>query len=175
MSFRPTLAQQRKCANCSETAVDGELVVVYDVKREEKAGELEVGGRGSARTCFLLNRPTGRGQLPAAEAGDRAAESGPSTACSRQEHGTRRLTAPHVLTAERHFQDPSCEEQQETTKRAFPKMSRGPSQLDSKQSAEVGGWGCGPSRPAGRPGPGPVARPELLPQFLKLALPRVVS
>nr|KAF6431398.1 inter-alpha-trypsin inhibitor heavy chain 2 [Rousettus aegyptiacus] len=42
VSFRPTLAQQRKCANCSETAVDGELVVVYDVKREEKAGELEV-------------------------------------------------------------------------------------------------------------------------------------
>lgn len=68
--------------------MDGELVVVYDVKREEKAGELEVGGRGSARTCFLLNRPTGHGQLPAAEAGDRAAESGPSSACSRQEHGT---------------------------------------------------------------------------------------
>ncbi|XP_003473566.2 inter-alpha-trypsin inhibitor heavy chain H2 [Cavia porcellus] len=42
VSFRPTVAQQRKCSNCSETAVDGELVVMYDVNREEKAGELEV-------------------------------------------------------------------------------------------------------------------------------------
>ncbi|XP_019593770.2 inter-alpha-trypsin inhibitor heavy chain H2 [Rhinolophus sinicus] len=42
VSFKPTVAQQRKCSNCSETAVDGELVVVYDVHREEKAGELEV-------------------------------------------------------------------------------------------------------------------------------------
>ncbi|XP_049737436.1 inter-alpha-trypsin inhibitor heavy chain H2 [Elephas maximus indicus] len=42
VSFRPTVPQQRKCSNCSETAVDGELVVVYDVNREEKAGELEV-------------------------------------------------------------------------------------------------------------------------------------
>lgn len=42
VSFKPTVAQQRKCSNCSETAVDGELVVVYDVNREEKAGELEV-------------------------------------------------------------------------------------------------------------------------------------
>uniref|UniRef100_A0A673TZ70 Inter-alpha-trypsin inhibitor heavy chain 2 n=1 Tax=Suricata suricatta TaxID=37032 RepID=A0A673TZ70_SURSU len=42
ISFRPTVAQQRKCSNCSETAVDGELVVMYDVNREEKAGELEV-------------------------------------------------------------------------------------------------------------------------------------
>ncbi|XP_004635349.1 inter-alpha-trypsin inhibitor heavy chain H2 [Octodon degus] len=42
VSFRPTVAQQRKCSNCSETAVDGELVVVYDVNREAKAGELEV-------------------------------------------------------------------------------------------------------------------------------------
>lgn len=43
MSFKPSVAQQRKCSNCSETAVDGELVVMYDVNREEKAGELEVG------------------------------------------------------------------------------------------------------------------------------------
>ncbi|KAK2500859.1 hypothetical protein MC885_018301 [Smutsia gigantea] len=42
ISFKPTVAQQRKCSNCSETAVDGELVVIYDVDREEKAGELEV-------------------------------------------------------------------------------------------------------------------------------------
>uniref|UniRef100_A0A5F5PM55 Inter-alpha-trypsin inhibitor heavy chain 2 n=1 Tax=Equus caballus TaxID=9796 RepID=A0A5F5PM55_HORSE len=42
VSFKPTVAQQRKCSNCLETAVDGELVVLYDVNREEKAGELEV-------------------------------------------------------------------------------------------------------------------------------------
>nr|XP_042134085.1 inter-alpha-trypsin inhibitor heavy chain H2 [Peromyscus maniculatus bairdii] len=42
VSFKPTVAQQRKCPNCTETAVDGELVVMYDVNREEKAGELEV-------------------------------------------------------------------------------------------------------------------------------------
>ncbi|ELW64998.1 Inter-alpha-trypsin inhibitor heavy chain H2 [Tupaia chinensis] len=42
VSFKPTVAQQRKCSNCSDTAVDGELVVMYDVNREEKAGELEV-------------------------------------------------------------------------------------------------------------------------------------
>uniref|UniRef100_A0A2K5ZT18 Inter-alpha-trypsin inhibitor heavy chain 2 n=1 Tax=Mandrillus leucophaeus TaxID=9568 RepID=A0A2K5ZT18_MANLE len=41
VSFKPTVAQQRICPNCRETAVDGELVVLYDVKREEKAGELE--------------------------------------------------------------------------------------------------------------------------------------
>ncbi|XP_003827849.3 inter-alpha-trypsin inhibitor heavy chain H2 [Pan paniscus] len=41
VSFKPTVAQQRICPSCRETAVDGELVVLYDVKREEKAGELE--------------------------------------------------------------------------------------------------------------------------------------
>ncbi|XP_037703462.1 inter-alpha-trypsin inhibitor heavy chain H2 [Choloepus didactylus] len=42
VSFKPTVAQQRKCSNCSETAVEGELVVMYDVNREVKAGELQV-------------------------------------------------------------------------------------------------------------------------------------
>ncbi|VCW68968.1 unnamed protein product [Gulo gulo] len=42
VSFKPSVAQQRKCPSCPETAVDGELVVMYDVNREEKAGELEV-------------------------------------------------------------------------------------------------------------------------------------
>ncbi|NP_001268591.1 inter-alpha-trypsin inhibitor heavy chain H2 precursor [Mesocricetus auratus] len=42
VSFKPTVAQQRKCPNCTYTAVDGELVVMYDVNREEKVGELEV-------------------------------------------------------------------------------------------------------------------------------------
>ncbi|KAI4537957.1 hypothetical protein MG293_011360 [Ovis ammon polii] len=42
VAFKPTVAQQRKCLNCSETMVDGELVVMYDVNREEKVGELQV-------------------------------------------------------------------------------------------------------------------------------------
>ncbi|KAL2761504.1 inter-alpha-trypsin inhibitor heavy chain H2 precursor, partial [Daubentonia madagascariensis] len=42
ISFKPTVEQQRICPSCLETAVDGELVVVYDVNREEKAGGLEV-------------------------------------------------------------------------------------------------------------------------------------
>lgn len=51
MSFKPSVVQQRKCSNCSETAVDGELVVMYDVKREEKAGELEVGKTSLQEDC----------------------------------------------------------------------------------------------------------------------------
>lgn len=42
VAFRPTVDQQRKCPTCTETAVDGELVVIYDVNREEKAGKLQV-------------------------------------------------------------------------------------------------------------------------------------
>uniref|UniRef100_A0A8D0G5Y7 Inter-alpha-trypsin inhibitor heavy chain 2 n=1 Tax=Sphenodon punctatus TaxID=8508 RepID=A0A8D0G5Y7_SPHPU len=42
VSFKPTVAQQRKCPTCSATAVDGNFVVKYDVNREKKAGELEV-------------------------------------------------------------------------------------------------------------------------------------
>uniref|UniRef100_A0A8D1SEQ3 Inter-alpha-trypsin inhibitor heavy chain 2 n=1 Tax=Sus scrofa TaxID=9823 RepID=A0A8D1SEQ3_PIG len=42
VAFKPTVAQQRKCPSCSETAVDGELVVMYDVNREQKAGELQL-------------------------------------------------------------------------------------------------------------------------------------
>ncbi|XP_019399285.1 PREDICTED: inter-alpha-trypsin inhibitor heavy chain H2 [Crocodylus porosus] len=42
ISFKPTLAQQRKCPTCSSTAVDGNFVVQYDVNREKAAGELEV-------------------------------------------------------------------------------------------------------------------------------------
>ncbi|KAK9400198.1 inter-alpha-trypsin inhibitor heavy chain H2, partial [Crotalus adamanteus] len=34
--------KQRKCSNCTTTAVDGNLLVTYDVKRDTKAGELEV-------------------------------------------------------------------------------------------------------------------------------------
>uniref|UniRef100_A0A8C2PYT3 Inter-alpha-trypsin inhibitor heavy chain 2 n=1 Tax=Cyprinus carpio TaxID=7962 RepID=A0A8C2PYT3_CYPCA len=40
--FRPTLQQQRKCENCTESAVDGVFTVNYDVERESNAGELQV-------------------------------------------------------------------------------------------------------------------------------------
>ncbi|ETE59830.1 Inter-alpha-trypsin inhibitor heavy chain H2, partial [Ophiophagus hannah] len=42
VSFKPSLAQQRKCSNCTTTAVEGSLVVTYDVNRDMKAGELEI-------------------------------------------------------------------------------------------------------------------------------------
>ncbi|XP_072858615.2 inter-alpha-trypsin inhibitor heavy chain H2 isoform X2 [Pogona vitticeps] len=42
VSFKPTVAQQRKCPTCSSTAVDGNFVVNYDVKRDSKPGELEI-------------------------------------------------------------------------------------------------------------------------------------
>ncbi|XP_060135193.1 inter-alpha-trypsin inhibitor heavy chain H2 isoform X2 [Zootoca vivipara] len=42
VSFKPTVAQQRKCPTCSSTAVDGNFVVTYDVNRDSKAGELEI-------------------------------------------------------------------------------------------------------------------------------------
>ncbi|XP_038247207.1 inter-alpha-trypsin inhibitor heavy chain H2 [Dermochelys coriacea] len=42
VSFKPTVAQQRKCPTCSATAVDGNFVVTYDVHRETKAGDLEI-------------------------------------------------------------------------------------------------------------------------------------
>ncbi|RMC10486.1 hypothetical protein DUI87_13291 [Hirundo rustica rustica] len=41
VSFKPTMAQQRKCPKCSSTAVDGNFVVQYDVNREATGGELE--------------------------------------------------------------------------------------------------------------------------------------
>uniref|UniRef100_A0A672S3W6 Inter-alpha-trypsin inhibitor heavy chain H2-like n=1 Tax=Sinocyclocheilus grahami TaxID=75366 RepID=A0A672S3W6_SINGR len=40
--FKPTLQQQRKCENCTESAVDGVFTVKYDVERESNAGELQV-------------------------------------------------------------------------------------------------------------------------------------
>ncbi|XP_033018180.1 inter-alpha-trypsin inhibitor heavy chain H2 isoform X2 [Lacerta agilis] len=42
VSFKPTVAQQRKCPACSSTAIDGNFVVTYDVNRDSKAGELEI-------------------------------------------------------------------------------------------------------------------------------------
>ncbi|KAG7320253.1 hypothetical protein KOW79_016106 [Hemibagrus wyckioides] len=40
--FKPSLQQQRKCSNCTDSAVDGVFTVLYDVERENNAGELLV-------------------------------------------------------------------------------------------------------------------------------------
>ncbi|TRY94511.1 hypothetical protein DNTS_003538 [Danionella cerebrum] len=40
--FKPTLQQQRKCENCTESAIDGVFTVNYDVERDSNAGELQV-------------------------------------------------------------------------------------------------------------------------------------
>ncbi|XP_077196420.1 inter-alpha-trypsin inhibitor heavy chain H2 isoform X3 [Paroedura picta] len=42
VSFKPPVALQRKCPTCSSTTIDGNFVVVYDVNRDSKAGELEI-------------------------------------------------------------------------------------------------------------------------------------
>uniref|UniRef100_A0A673AXM1 Inter-alpha-trypsin inhibitor heavy chain 2 n=1 Tax=Sphaeramia orbicularis TaxID=375764 RepID=A0A673AXM1_9TELE len=40
--FKPTLQQQRKCENCTDSAIDGIFTVKYDVVRDSNAGELQV-------------------------------------------------------------------------------------------------------------------------------------
>ncbi|XP_065130719.1 inter-alpha-trypsin inhibitor heavy chain H2 isoform X1 [Paramisgurnus dabryanus] len=40
--FKPTVQQQRKCENCTDSAVDGTFTITYDVEREGNAGELQV-------------------------------------------------------------------------------------------------------------------------------------
>ncbi|XP_067437287.1 inter-alpha-trypsin inhibitor heavy chain H2 [Thunnus thynnus] len=40
--FKPNLQQQRKCENCTGSAIDGVFTVRYDVKRDGNAGELQV-------------------------------------------------------------------------------------------------------------------------------------
>lgn len=42
ISFSPTLEQQRKCAGCEGTMIDGDFIIKYDVKREESMGEVQV-------------------------------------------------------------------------------------------------------------------------------------
>lgn len=42
ISFKPHLQQQRKCSNCSGSAIDGAFTVKYDVNRDSNAGELQV-------------------------------------------------------------------------------------------------------------------------------------
>ncbi|KAM3915734.1 inter-alpha-trypsin inhibitor heavy chain H3-like [Leptodactylus fuscus] len=40
--FKPTLEQQRKCPACSETLLDGDFVIKYDVNRETSAGNIQI-------------------------------------------------------------------------------------------------------------------------------------
>ncbi|XP_049423182.1 inter-alpha-trypsin inhibitor heavy chain H2 [Epinephelus fuscoguttatus] len=40
--FKPNLQQQRKCDNCTGSAIDGVFTVSYDVTRDSNAGELQV-------------------------------------------------------------------------------------------------------------------------------------
>ncbi|XP_023251096.1 inter-alpha-trypsin inhibitor heavy chain H2 [Seriola lalandi dorsalis] len=40
--FKPNLQQQRKCENCTGSAIDGVFTIRYDVNRESNSGELQV-------------------------------------------------------------------------------------------------------------------------------------
>ncbi|KAM9846078.1 inter-alpha-trypsin inhibitor heavy chain H2 [Aulostomus maculatus] len=40
--FKPNFQQQRKCENCTESAIDGVFTVKYDVTRDNNPGELQV-------------------------------------------------------------------------------------------------------------------------------------
>ncbi|CAJ1054572.1 inter-alpha-trypsin inhibitor heavy chain H2 [Xyrichtys novacula] len=40
--FKPNLQQQKKCDNCTGSAIDGAFTVRYDVNRDSNAGELQV-------------------------------------------------------------------------------------------------------------------------------------
>ncbi|RXM91235.1 Inter-alpha-trypsin inhibitor heavy chain H3 [Acipenser ruthenus] len=40
--FKPTLEQQRKCPGCSESILDGEFIIKYDVKRAASAGDIQI-------------------------------------------------------------------------------------------------------------------------------------
>lgn len=42
ITLKPTLQQQKKCENCTETIIDGVFAVQYDVERESNTGELQV-------------------------------------------------------------------------------------------------------------------------------------
>ncbi|KAK2914734.1 hypothetical protein Q8A73_005328 [Channa argus] len=42
ISFSPTLEQQKKCPGCNGTIMDGDLIIKYDVYREEVLGEVQV-------------------------------------------------------------------------------------------------------------------------------------
>ncbi|OCT85716.1 hypothetical protein XELAEV_18023887mg, partial [Xenopus laevis] len=42
ITFKPTMDQQRKCPKCTETLLDGDFLIKYDVKRENSAGNIQI-------------------------------------------------------------------------------------------------------------------------------------
>ncbi|XP_037551824.1 inter-alpha-trypsin inhibitor heavy chain H2 [Nematolebias whitei] len=58
--FKPTLQQQRKCDNCTSSAIDGVFSVKYDVNRDSNAGELQV----SDNHFILFFAPSNLSPLP---------------------------------------------------------------------------------------------------------------
>ncbi|XP_038553895.1 LOW QUALITY PROTEIN: inter-alpha-trypsin inhibitor heavy chain H3-like [Micropterus salmoides] len=42
ISFSPTLEQQRKCPRCKGTIINGYFIIKYDVKREERLGDVQI-------------------------------------------------------------------------------------------------------------------------------------
>nr|CBN81064.1 Inter-alpha-trypsin inhibitor heavy chain H3 [Dicentrarchus labrax] len=42
ISFSPTLEQQRKCASCDETLIDGDFIIKYDVNRVVGLGDIQI-------------------------------------------------------------------------------------------------------------------------------------
>ncbi|XP_067908037.1 inter-alpha-trypsin inhibitor heavy chain H3-like isoform X2 [Heterodontus francisci] len=42
ISFKPTLDQQRKCPDCSETLLDGDFIIQYDVNRDLSSGDIQI-------------------------------------------------------------------------------------------------------------------------------------
>ncbi|XP_044156726.1 inter-alpha-trypsin inhibitor heavy chain H3-like isoform X3 [Bufo gargarizans] len=42
IEFQPTLQQQRRCPDCVETLLDGDLMITYDVRREASAGKVQI-------------------------------------------------------------------------------------------------------------------------------------
>uniref|UniRef100_A0A6I8SSC0 Inter-alpha-trypsin inhibitor heavy chain family member 4 n=1 Tax=Xenopus tropicalis TaxID=8364 RepID=A0A6I8SSC0_XENTR len=42
ITFKPTMDQQRTCPECTETLLDGDFLIKYDVKRENVAGNIQI-------------------------------------------------------------------------------------------------------------------------------------
>uniref|UniRef100_UPI00398EACDF inter-alpha-trypsin inhibitor heavy chain H3-like n=1 Tax=Pristiophorus japonicus TaxID=55135 RepID=UPI00398EACDF len=42
ISFKPTLEQQRRCPDCSETLLDGDFIIQYDVNRDLSGGDIQI-------------------------------------------------------------------------------------------------------------------------------------
>ncbi|OCT83283.1 hypothetical protein XELAEV_18025820mg, partial [Xenopus laevis] len=42
ITFKPTMDQQRTCPECTETLLDGNFLIKYDVKRENSAGNIQI-------------------------------------------------------------------------------------------------------------------------------------